>query len=70
MLIEPSSLILILASGAVSFALGRTYVHFRDKKRRRQAQERQALAEKNRVDEPESRNKAKRKRQMRDAAKR
>jgi uncharacterized membrane protein len=61
---ETSSLILLAVSCAVSFGLGRTLVHFRDKKRKKQAQERATQALRERVAEPESKNKSKRKRQL------
>ena len=61
---ETSSIILLVISGAISFGLGRTFVHFRDKKRKKQAQERAAQALRDRPAEPESKNKSKRKRQL------
>ena len=61
---ETSSLILLAVSCAVSFGLGRIFVHFRDKKRKKQAQERAAQALRERPAEPESKNKSKRKRQL------
>ena len=65
--IETSSLALLAASGAVSFALGRVFVHFRDKKRKKehdQAQQRIAQALRDQPPEAESKNKSKRKRQL------
>ncbi|MEC5214562.1 mannitol-specific phosphotransferase system IIBC component [Polaromonas sp. CG_9.5] len=65
--IETSSMVLLAASGAVSFALGRVFVHFRDKKRKKahdQAQQRAAQALRDQPPEPESKNKSKRKRQL------
>lgn len=61
---ETSSIILLVVSSAVSFGLGRLYVHFRDKKRNQLAQERKAQALRNRPVEPVSKNKSKRKRQL------
>ncbi|MGH6640787.1 MAG: hypothetical protein ACREBY_19555 [Polaromonas sp.] len=61
---ETSSIIFLVISCAVSFGLGRTVVHFRDKKRRKQAQELEAQALRDRPIEAESLNKAKRKRQL------
>ena len=61
---ETSSIILLVISGAISFGLGRVFVHFRDKKRKKQAQERAAQALRDRPVKPESRNKSKRKRQL------
>lgn len=58
---------LLAASGAVSFALGRVFVHFRDKKRKKehdQAQQRIAQALRDQPPEAESKNKSKRKRQL------
>jgi Flp pilus assembly protein TadB len=61
---ETSSMILLVVSCAISFGLGRTFVFFRDKKKRKAEDARKALAERQRADEPESKNKAKRKRQL------
>ena len=64
---ETSSIVLLTVSGAVSFGLGRIFVHFRDKKRKdeaRQVQERAAQALPNQPPEAPSRNKSKRKRQL------
>ena len=61
---ETSSILLLLVSSVVSFGLGRTFVHFRDKKRKKEAQARQAPALRDRPVEAESRNKSKRKRQL------
>ena len=66
---ETSSIVLLAVSGAVSFGLGRVFVHFRRKKREKQAQERQAQALRNRLPEVESSNKSKRKRQLQQLAK-
>ena len=62
--LETSSLVLLTLSCAVSFGLGRTFVHFRDKRRKAQALERQAQALRNRPLEPASKNKGKRRRQL------
>ena len=62
--LETSSLVLLVVSCAISFGLGRTFVHFRDKKRKAQALERQAQTLRDRPAEPESKNKSKRKRQL------
>lgn len=61
---ETSSIILLVISSAVSFGMGRIFVHFRDKKREEQAQERRARALRDRPPEGESKNKSKRKRQL------
>ena len=64
---ETSSIILLSASAAVSFALGRVFVHFRDKKRakeRDELQQRLAQARRDQPPEAESKNKSKRKRQL------
>lgn len=66
---ETSNIILLAISSAVSFAVGRTVMHFRRKKREKQAQERQAQALRNRLPEVESSNKSKRKRQLQQLAK-
>lgn len=61
---ETSSIFLLVISSAISFGLGRTYVHFRDKKRKKEVQASQAQALLDRPVEAESRNKSKRKRQL------
>jgi hypothetical protein len=61
---ETSSILLLVFSSAISFGLGRTYVHFRDKKRQKEAQARQAQVLRDRPVEVESKNKSKRKRQL------
>ncbi len=61
---ETSSIILLLVSASISFAVGRVIVHFRNVKRKRQALARQAQEKRDRPVEPEARNKAKRKRQL------
>jgi hypothetical protein len=65
---EISSVILLVVSASISFALGRTILHFRNKKK--QAKKEQALALKAKALRdaplgPESKNKSKRKRQSR-----
>ncbi len=64
---ETSSIVLLAVSGAVSFGLGRIFVHFRDKKRKNeqnQARERAAQALRDQPAETGSRNRGKRKRQL------
>lgn len=65
---ETPALIFLVVSCAISFGLGRLFVHLRDKKRRKAAEERAAAELRNRPPEPESLNKAKRKRQLQQAA--
>jgi hypothetical protein len=66
---ETPAIIFLVVSCAISFGLGRIFVHFRDKKRKKAAEEREAAVLRNRPAEPESLNKAKRKRQLQQAAK-
>ena len=64
---ETSSIILLAVSASISFALGRTIMHFRNKKKnaeKQQAQKRAAQALRDGPPEAESKNKSKRKRQM------
>ncbi|WP_068834666.1 hypothetical protein [Polaromonas jejuensis] len=61
---ETTGIIFFVISGAICLGLGRIFVHFRDKKRSKQAQERQAQVLRDRPAETESRNKSKRKRQQ------
>jgi hypothetical protein len=61
---ETPAIIFLVVSCAISFGLGRIFVHFRDKKRKKAAEERVAEVLRNRPAEPESLNKAKRKRQL------
>ena len=61
---ETSSIIFLVVSCVVSFALGRIFVHFRDKKRSRLSLEREAEALRNRPAEKESLNRSKRSRQL------
>ena len=65
---ETSSIVLLVVSASVSFALGRTVVHFRNKKRNAEKERLQKLQERALRDAPpgpESKNKSKRKRQAR-----
>ena len=64
---ETSSIFLLSACGVASFGLGRTFVYFRDKKRKQQAQKAHQQATEFRLNQPpeaESKNKSKRKRQL------
>ena len=61
---ETSAIIFLVISCAISFALGRVFVHFRDKKRARLKLERDAQALRNRSAEKESLNRSKRSRQL------
>lgn len=64
---DTSSIALLAVSGAISFGIGRIFVHFRDKKRKQTqdaAMERAAEALRNQPPEPESKNKGKRRRQL------
>ena len=61
---ETSSIILLVISSAISFGLGRTFVHFRNKKRKERAQARKVQALRDRPVAAESKNKSKRKRQI------
>lgn len=60
---ETPGIILLVVSGVISFAVGRFIVHTRNIKRQRQAAEQLVQARRDRPAEPESKNKAKRKRQ-------
>lgn len=69
---ETPLVIILVVSCAISFALGRTFVYFRDKKKKQAEETLKALAQRRREDagnEAESKNKAKRKRQLQQAAK-
>ena len=69
---ETSSIVFLAVSCAVSFGLGRVFVHFRDKKRKiaqEQARQRAVQALLDQPPEPESRNKGKRKRQLQQSEK-
>ena len=63
---ETPVLIILVVSCAISFALGRTFVYFRDKKKKQTEETLKALARrrKNRDGGAESKNKAKRKRKQ------
>ena len=61
---DPGSILLLVLTSAVSFALGRFIVTSRAKKRQREAIARQDRALRERPPEPESKNKSKRKRQL------
>ena len=65
---ETSAIIFLVISCAISFALGRIFVHFRDKKRSRLKLEREAQALRDRPAEKASTNKAKRRRQLQQAS--
>jgi hypothetical protein len=63
---ETSSIILLVVSASISFALGRTVLHFRNKKRKAEDEKsrlRHAQALRDEPPGPPSKNKAKRKRQ-------
>ena len=61
---DPASIVLLVLTSVISFALGRFIVTSRAKKRQRAAIERQERALRERPPEPESKNKSKRKRQL------
>ncbi|MDO9402747.1 MAG: hypothetical protein Q7T87_01810 [Polaromonas sp.] len=70
---ETPALIFLVVSCIISFSLGRLFVYFRDKKRKQKADELKALQAarlRDRPPEPESLNKAKRKRQLQEQARR
>ena len=62
--LETSSIVLLAGSTLASFGIGRTFMHFRQKKQKKDAQQREARALRDRPVEPESKNKSKRKRQL------
>jgi mannitol-specific phosphotransferase system IIBC component len=66
---ETSSVILLVVSASISFALGRTIMHFRKKKKNSEAQKRSAQALRDAPPELESKNKSKRKRQLQQVGK-
>ncbi len=69
---DTPSIILLVVSASISFGLGRLFVHLRNKKREAEKQRVQRLAQEARHNLPpeaESKNKAKRKRQQRNALK-
>ena len=57
-MMETSSIIFLLVSGAISFGLGRIFLHLRNKKRCRLAQERAAQTRRKQPPDIESRNKS------------
>ena len=64
---ETTHIVLLVVSSAVSFGVGRTFMHFRNKKRRKLKEEADARAAqvlREQPRPPESRNKSKRKRQL------
>lgn len=62
--LETSSIVLLAVSTLASFGVGRTFMHFRKKKQKKDIQAREARALRDRPVEPESKNKSKRKRQL------
>ena len=62
---ETSHIILLAVSASISFALGRTIMHFRKKKKNAEAQKRALEILRNAPPEGASKNKSKRKRQAR-----
>jgi len=64
---ETSHIIILVVSLTISFAVGRTIMHMRKIKKKAEAQKRSAKALRDAPPEAESKNKAKRKRQLRDA---
>ena len=62
---ETSHIILLAVSASISFALGRTIMHFRKKKKNAEAQKRAVEALRDAPPEGASKNKSKRKRQAR-----
>jgi len=64
---ETSHIIILVVSLTISFAVGRTIMHMRKIKKNAEAQKRSAKALRDAPLEAESKNKAKRKRQQRDA---
>ena len=61
---ETSSIILLAVSAVISFGIGRTFKRFRDNKREKQVQLREAQALRDRPVEKASKNRSKRKRQL------
>jgi hypothetical protein len=64
---ETSTILLFIVTASISFGIGRTFVYFRDRKKKKHEETRKALLASRQGDEPESMNKAKRKRQLRQA---
>lgn len=70
---EPASIFLLVVSASISFGLGRLFVYLRGKKRKAKQAQRQktvAQAQQGPLAQAISHNKAKRKRQLRDAQQR
>ena len=61
---ETTHIVLLVVSASISFAIGRTLMHFRKKKKNAEAQKRAAMALREAPPVLESRNKSKRKRQI------
>lgn len=61
---ENSSIIFLAVGAVISFTLGRTLKHFRDKRREKRAQDQAAQALRNQPVEAASQNRSKRKRQL------
>ena len=66
---DPASIVLLVLTSVISFALGRFIVTSRAKKRQRDAILRHERALRERPPEPESKNKSKRKRQLQQVGK-
>lgn len=67
---DTSSIIFLAVSASISFGLGRLFMHLRARKRKtleEQSRKRTAQVLRNLPPEPESKNRAKRKRQLRQA---
>ena len=62
---EISHIVLLAVSASISFAIGRTILHFRKKKKNLQTQQKAAKAMRDAPPEAASKNKSKRKRQAR-----
>ena len=62
---EISHIVLLAVSASISFAVGRTIMHFRKKKKNLQIQQKAAKAMRDAPTEAASKNKSKRKRQAR-----
>ena len=62
---EISHIVLLAVSASISFAVGRTIMHFRKKKKNLQIQQKAAKAMRDAPPEAASKNKSKRKRQAR-----
>ena len=62
---EISHIVLLAVSASISFAIGRTIMHFRKKKKNLQTQQMAAKAIRDAPPEAASKNKSKRKRQLR-----